>query len=329
MTYDDILARTERKLRDFVNFTWYENEIRDYINDGYREFAMLTHCLRKHGQIIVSTNTSLYDVPSDNQIIYRTEWNGRICPIRTTEEMDKIYGGHDWRNTEGDNVLYVIQDGEGYPQIRTYPVITDSDKIGHLITGTDSNVYRCIVNHTSANANKPITGDDYTDYWESYSGSGTAGTWATSTDYYKYLELELDYIYVPTELPVVVLGTDASTKYKCILDHTAVTATNKPTTGSGYSTYWSSYSGNKSADTWANGAVYAGYTYDIPAIYHRALIEYALSECQHAEVQSARDKPMSDIHYDKFIQYVRQCKIEVARGFIVDKSPRVYSRTFI
>jgi len=327
MTYDDVLNRVRRRVRDFKHFTWAEDEVRDYINDGYREFAMLTHCLKKHGQIIISTDTSLYDVPSDNLMIYRAEWDGKVCPIRTTEEMDKIYGGHDWRNTEGENIMYVIQDGEGYPQIRIYPIITDSDDIGHLVTGTDGNTYRCIVDHTADSDNKPITGSDYADYWEAYTGSGTADTWVSGTEYYKYLELELDYVYVPTELPVVVNGTD-SKRYKCILDHTS-SADDKPVTGDNYTTYWSEYIGDKSGGTWITNTAYAGYTYDIPAMYHIALVEYAISQCQNAEVQSQKKGYSSSAHYERYMRMVRACKLETERGYAVDKSTKVYARNFV
>ena len=36
---------------------------------------------------------------------------------------------------------------------------------GHLLVGTDSQVYRCILQHTSAAANQPVSGGSYTTYW--------------------------------------------------------------------------------------------------------------------------------------------------------------------
>lgn len=50
------------------------------------------------------------------------------------------------------------------------------------VTGTDSLVYTCIRSHTSAAANKPITGDDWMAYWKQTGSTG--GVWATSTAYY-------------------------------------------------------------------------------------------------------------------------------------------------
>ena len=49
------------------------------------------------------------------------------------------------------------------------------------VTGTDGEVYECIRPHTSAAANKPVTGADYSTYWTKRGTTG--GVWATSTAY--------------------------------------------------------------------------------------------------------------------------------------------------
>lgn len=49
------------------------------------------------------------------------------------------------------------------------------------VTGTDGEIYTCILSHTSASANRPITGANYTTYWVQSGSSG--GTWVTSTSY--------------------------------------------------------------------------------------------------------------------------------------------------
>lgn len=46
------------------------------------------------------------------------------------------------------------------------------------VTGTDGNIYTCILSHTGASANRPITGANYTTYWVQAGSSG--GSWATS-----------------------------------------------------------------------------------------------------------------------------------------------------
>jgi hypothetical protein len=52
-----------------------------------------------------------------------------------------------------------------------------------VVVGTDGNDYECIRNHTSAATNKPITGANYTSYWEATGSTGSGSVWATSTSY--------------------------------------------------------------------------------------------------------------------------------------------------
>jgi hypothetical protein len=53
--------------------------------------------------------------------------------------------------------------------------------VDRLIVGSDGNIYKCAVEHTSTAATQPITGDNWETYWtlvEGYSwtsGSGTSG----------------------------------------------------------------------------------------------------------------------------------------------------------
>lgn len=49
------------------------------------------------------------------------------------------------------------------------------------VIGSDGVNYRCIMGHTSATINKPITGTSYRLYWEPGGTSGSA--WVTATDY--------------------------------------------------------------------------------------------------------------------------------------------------
>lgn len=58
-----------------------------------------------------------------------------------------------------------------------HKVITASSEV----TGTDSNIYTCILSHTAALTNKPITGADWNKYWVLYGSTG--GTWTLSTAY--------------------------------------------------------------------------------------------------------------------------------------------------
>jgi len=54
------------------------------------------------------------------------------------------------------------------------------------VTGTDGTVYRCIMGHTSADVNKPVTGTSFSLYWDvglEIGKGGTGGTWVTATNY--------------------------------------------------------------------------------------------------------------------------------------------------
>jgi hypothetical protein len=58
---------------------------------------------------------------------------------------------------------------------------TKTFSVSSEVTGTDGKIYECIRSHTSATANKPITGADYSTYW--YNRGSTGGTWADATSY--------------------------------------------------------------------------------------------------------------------------------------------------
>ena len=52
-----------------------------------------------------------------------------------------------------------------------------------IIVGTDGNDYECILNHTSASNNKPITGSLYKSVWKATGGTGAGSAWVTATSY--------------------------------------------------------------------------------------------------------------------------------------------------
>lgn len=66
------------------------------------------------------------------------------------------------------------------PVLYLYPVPQHTTTI---VTGTDANKYMCKKSHTSSNDTKPITGADYTDYWE-LTSEATNAVWELSTAYY-------------------------------------------------------------------------------------------------------------------------------------------------
>ena len=53
----------------------------------------------------------------------------------------------------------------------------------HIVVGSDGNDYRCILSHTAADANKPISGANWTTYWVSNSTTGKGTVWAGGESY--------------------------------------------------------------------------------------------------------------------------------------------------
>jgi hypothetical protein len=323
VTYLQLRNRVERTLGDYKNLDYTPTIIGDYINDGYIEFANLTHSLVKHYGLVASLNTSLYTLPDDLITIKRAEWNGINIPIYTSAKMDATYGA-DWRATDGETILTVIQDSEGYGTLRIYPYLDDQDYIGNTVAGTDSKVYYCSANHTSASATKPTTGINYASYW-----TVLTSAWVTATEY---------------DCGDWVLGETDSKAYQCIKNHKS-SSDDTPITGTSYATYWAN---RVTAGTWATATEYyewlrlnLDYSYiprelsadgDEPAIpskYHMALAEYAMAQCQEEEQGFKKDIRSTSFHYNKFMRYVHMCRRETYRGFINNKQPMIRSRNFI
>jgi len=52
-----------------------------------------------------------------------------------------------------------------------------------VVVGTDGNDYYCILAHTAAVADKPITGANYATYWVATGGTGGGAVWVSGTVY--------------------------------------------------------------------------------------------------------------------------------------------------
>lgn len=52
-----------------------------------------------------------------------------------------------------------------------------------VVTGTDGNKYRCILNHTASSSNQPITGANYATYWILTNADAIATTWTNAAAY--------------------------------------------------------------------------------------------------------------------------------------------------
>jgi hypothetical protein len=57
------------------------------------------------------------------------------------------------------------------------------DHMPDIVVGTDNNDYYCILEHTAAAADLPITGANYATYWAATGGTGGGQTWVADTVY--------------------------------------------------------------------------------------------------------------------------------------------------
>ena len=58
------------------------------------------------------------------------------------------------------------------------------------ITGTDAAIYTCIHSHTSATANRPVTGNEWTVYWRELGSTG--GSWSADQSYVSIGDFSFD-----------------------------------------------------------------------------------------------------------------------------------------
>lgn len=67
----------------------------------------------------------------------------------------------------------------------------------------------------------------------------------------------------------------------------------------------------------------------IPTQYHEALADYAIYRCLYAQVQSDRNIPLADRHYDMYMDTVTRCRNVTITGRLFKVNQRVRSRKFI
>jgi hypothetical protein len=92
----------------------------------------------------------------------------------------------------------------------------------NVVTGTDTFAYQCILGHTAADENRPITGASWPLYWQ-LGGSG-AVAWASSTVYtngellYYVFKRPLFDFDLPTDNPDVPAGWEQYLIYRLAID---------------------------------------------------------------------------------------------------------------
>ena len=103
----------------------------------------------------------------------------------------------------------MIEFAEGYPLMdRSGSVVEVIEQGGNLyyqgiptaneVIGSDTLNYTCILNHTAAAVNYPITGASWETYWSQTGSSG--GTWALGTAYEKADPLTIHYFRLPVDM---------------------------------------------------------------------------------------------------------------------------------
>jgi hypothetical protein len=99
--------------------------------------------------------------------------------VLTIEEYDEVVNKLEVGTPQ---VVYMTtrQDITATPTLFIHPILDDVEDQS-VVTGTDAIVYKCIRSHTASTDNKPITGDQYLQYWEA-GGSGPS-VWAADTEY--------------------------------------------------------------------------------------------------------------------------------------------------
>lgn len=124
------------------------------------------------GTYSYSLSNEILDV--DNLFFRRDGSDFLLEPI-TREEYKKLQN----KEQSGDPTKYYLDRQLANPVLYLWPVPNNTTSI---VVGTDSNNYLCKKSHASSSSNKPVTGSDWSTYWEQTIKSGVA--WADSTSYY-------------------------------------------------------------------------------------------------------------------------------------------------
>ena len=135
--------------------------------------------LKADGVVYDSTEipaSSIMDLSSANYM----NSSGDEVPIDivSTEQYEEI-GNKD--DTGDPQKIYLKKDRDLSSQkIYVWPIKT-SLATASVATGSDALNYTCVMDHTAANENKPITGASYTLFWKQTGSGGSA--WAADTAY--------------------------------------------------------------------------------------------------------------------------------------------------
>ncbi|MFA5351316.1 MAG: hypothetical protein WC357_08340, partial [Candidatus Omnitrophota bacterium] len=170
---------------------------------GTAVWTRLADCPRYtngYGFILYDPNGTGTEIQLLSAINYTNPWHYNISQDRWKELTQPLWNASSagrnmyWVKNEVHSDVVLGSDGNDYTCILNHISSSDSEPItgaswqtywrrlnpyettawtldkiyteGDIVTGTDAKDYRCIRHHLSANLNKPVTGADFSTYWE-------------------------------------------------------------------------------------------------------------------------------------------------------------------
>lgn len=151
---------------------WYLNvTVEDIYNSADWPFA------QENKTYAPVEDQATYDLPSNfDRVKSDPFYTGGQLRLISIDDLDRQVPD---KSTAGTPSHYALWK----EQLFLYPTPSSDFISDDVVTGTDSNIYVCIKNHTATTDDKPITGANYATKWELDSLAASGGTWASGTDY--------------------------------------------------------------------------------------------------------------------------------------------------
>jgi hypothetical protein len=123
--FDKVVERVQRITTDAKSIRWTTPELRDYINEGQREYCEKTRILRSEGPLTTRENSEIYNLPTDCFIVVRVERSdGCILQKVSSNDLLNAYGSR-YRTRFGNPTQY-YQDLDGQKQLRFFPKVDEN-----------------------------------------------------------------------------------------------------------------------------------------------------------------------------------------------------------
>lgn len=135
--------------------------------------------LQAGGYVYTPDDGLASDIREIETAYYRDTSGDDVSVYIITKEQ---YEALDDKDETGDveKIYLQINKNLSCQKLHIWPAPTSVGTTSEVI-GSDGENYRCIMGHTSATINKPVTGSSYRLFWEEGGTSGT--TWVTATAY--------------------------------------------------------------------------------------------------------------------------------------------------